>query len=132
MDLVLILARNLFSSLATAVFLVDAEGTLVYYNESAEAILGRTFEDTGEMKRDEWVPTWTPEDLEGNPLALEELPLYIAQELRKPAYRPMRIKGLDGENKEIEVTAFPLFATAEEFVGAVAIFWMAHEGGLPR
>ena len=29
----------------------------------------------------------------------------------------------DGVEREIEVTAFPLFAHADEFVGVVVIFW---------
>jgi hypothetical protein len=35
----------------------------------------------------------------------------------------MKITGLDGEPRTIAVTAFPLFARANEFVGALAIFW---------
>jgi hypothetical protein len=29
----------------------------------------------------------------------------------------------DGVNREVSVTAFPLFAHADEFVGIVVIFW---------
>ena len=39
-DLVLILARDFASRLATAVFLVDTEDNLIYFNEAAEAMLG--------------------------------------------------------------------------------------------
>ena len=35
-NLTLILARSFASHLATAVFLLDAEGTVIYYNEAAE------------------------------------------------------------------------------------------------
>ena len=35
----------------------------------------------------------------------------------------LRIKSIDGTERRIEVTAFPLFAHADECVGAVAIFW---------
>jgi hypothetical protein len=30
---------------------------------------------------------------------------------------------MDGDSREIAVTALPLFARADEFVGAVAFFW---------
>ena len=33
----------------------------------------------------------------------------------------MKVTGLDGVEREIAVTAFPLFAHADEFVGMVAI-----------
>src|SRR6185436_10964813 len=50
----LILARQLASSLAVPILLVDTHGTLVYYNEPAEQILGQRFEETGEMRADVW------------------------------------------------------------------------------
>ena len=45
----LILARNLLTSISTPAFLVDGEGTLVFYNEAAAAVLGRSFEEAGQM-----------------------------------------------------------------------------------
>jgi PAS domain-containing protein len=122
-SLVLILAREFASNLATPLFVVDPEGTLVFYNEPAEAVLGRRFAESGELSADEWSKIFTPSDLDGSPLPLEELPLGVALAERRPAHRPLRIKGLDGVDRTIAVTAFPLFARADEFVGAVAIFW---------
>ena len=45
----LILMRQLASTLAMPIFLVDADGTLAFYNEPAERVLGMRFEETGEM-----------------------------------------------------------------------------------
>ena len=42
-NLVLILARSFAAQLATAVFLVDADGTVIYFNEAAELLLGQRF-----------------------------------------------------------------------------------------
>ena len=53
-NLVLILAREFASKLATPTFVNDAEGTLVYYNEPAEGVLGRSFAEAGEMPVDQW------------------------------------------------------------------------------
>ena len=39
-NLVLILARAFAAQLATAVFLLDPEGTVIYYNEAAEKLTG--------------------------------------------------------------------------------------------
>jgi PAS domain-containing protein len=123
-DLVLILARGLASSIATPTFLVDPEGTLVYFNEPAEEVLGRSFAEAGELKRDEWGTMFSPLDREsGEHLEPDALPLATALEQRAPAHRQMRITGLDGEQRDIAVTAFPLWARTDEFVGAVAIFW---------
>jgi PAS domain-containing protein len=123
-DLVLILARGLASSIATPTFLVDPEGTLVYYNEPAEEVLGQTFAEVGELKRDEWGRMFSPHDSgSGEHLEPDALPLTMALTKREPAHRKMQITGLDGEQRDIAVTAFPLWARTDEFVGAVAIFW---------
>ena len=36
------------------ILLVDTTGTLIFYNEPAEAILGQRFEETGEIAADTW------------------------------------------------------------------------------
>jgi len=48
-ELILILARDLTSRLATAAFVVDADGTLAYFNEAAEPVLGASYAETGEL-----------------------------------------------------------------------------------
>lgn len=124
-NLVMILARGMASAIATPWFLVDPDGKLVYYNEPAEAILGQTYAEAGALKQEEWAGAWVqPEDSEtGEPLDAKDLPLSRALAEREPAHGSFRITGRDGEKRTIEVTAFPLFARTDEFVGAVAIFW---------
>ncbi|MDQ4081557.1 MAG: PAS domain-containing protein [Actinomycetota bacterium] len=127
-NLVLILAREFASKLATPMFLADADGNLVFYNEPAEDILGRTFAEAGEMPADEWPALFETEDVEGNPISLTQMPAGVAFAERRPAHGTLRIKGLDGVRRTISVTGFPLFAHTAEFVGVVAIFWQADEG----
>jgi PAS domain-containing protein len=126
-NLVLILARDFASRLATAVFLVDATGDVIYFNEAAERVLGSPYEEGRTMPAAEWSTAFEPVDEEGQRLRLEDLPLGVAVTRREPAHRELRMRGADGVPREIEVTAFPLFAHADEFVGAVAIFWEPSE-----
>ena len=128
-DIVLILARDLAEHLSSAVFLVDHEGTLVYFNEGAAAILGKTFADAGEMRIEEWSSGFSPVDFNGQPIEPRRLPLVIALEEREPAHLAFRIKGADGMVRAIAVTAIPLFARQEDFVGAAAVFWEDTSGG---
>src|SRR5215213_4251363 len=122
-NLVLILARDFASRLATAVFLVDAQGALIYYNESAERVLGRPYVEGQSMDAAEWSTAFDAIDEHGNPLPLEGMPLGVAISRGEPAHRSFWIEGADGVRRRIEVTAFPLFAHADDMVGAVAIFW---------
>ncbi len=122
-NLVLILARDFASRLATAFFLVDHEGTLIYYNEAAEHVLGRPYIEGETMAAGEWSTIFKPGDEHGNPLPIEQLPLGVAILRGEPAHNMIWIEGQDGVRRTIEVTAFPLFATENDMVGAVAIFW---------
>lgn len=122
-NLVLILARGLADEVASAMFLVDAEGTLVYFNDPAAQILGRSFGETGEIKMQEWSTAFMPQSTDGKPLDPDALPLVVAVKHRRISHRAFRIQGADGEWREIAATALPLFAGQREFVGALAIFW---------
>jgi hypothetical protein len=122
-DLILILARDLTSRLATPSFVVDGEGTLVYFNEAAEPVLGITYAESGELEAGAWATGWNPTDVDGRPIPLEELPLGIAFREGRSAHRAMHITGGDGTGRDIEVTAFPLQVRPDVTVGAIAVFW---------
>ena len=124
-NLVLILARELADKLASATFVVDHEGRLVYFNEGAADILGVTFGEAGHLPLERWATDFMPVDEEGRPLAAEDLPLVVALQHHQPTHRALRIRGRDDQIRDIAVTAIPLFTRRDEFVGAVAIFWEA-------
>ena len=50
----IILTRQLAGYLSVPLFLVDPKGDLLFYNEPAEAILGRRFDETGAMPAAVW------------------------------------------------------------------------------
>src|SRR2546426_6253547 len=104
-------------------FVVDHEGTLVFFNEMAEQILGRTFSDVGPLRLEEWTEAFSPVGVDGKNLSQEDLALVIAYRQRRPSHHQLKIKGLDNEERRLAVTAVPLFARKDEFVGAAAIFW---------
>jgi PAS domain-containing protein len=122
-SLVLILARELASNIATPMFVLDRDGTLVYYNEPAEAVAGQPYSAVGEISATEWGESYSPRGVDGSEVDLFTLPPGVALTKRKPAHGEMRVTLHDGSQRDIEITAFPLFAHHDEFVGAVAIFW---------
>jgi PAS domain-containing protein len=122
-NLVLILAREFASKLATPMFLADADGNLVFYNEPAEIIIGRTFAEGGEMPAERWSDLFQLEHLDGSPMPLEQIPTGVALLERREAHATFRMTGLDGVRRTVSVTGLPLFAREEQLVGVVAIFW---------
>jgi PAS domain-containing protein len=130
-NLVLILAREFASKLAHPMLVTDAQGNLVFYNEPAEDVLGRPFNEAGELSAERWAASFRAEDANGEPMPLERMPAGVALVERRPSTGIVRFTGLDGEARTISVTGIPLFAHPDEFVGAVAIFWelAAEDGG---
>jgi PAS domain-containing protein len=121
--LVLILARELASNLATPTLIADDRGQLVFYNEAAEAIVGRPFAEVGEVPLDDWTTSFSPRTPDSEPLPPEQRPARIAFDQRRPAHQQFVITSHDGIQRQVAVTAFPLFAHADEFVGIIAVFW---------
>src|SRR5215468_2358316 len=124
-ELEVILMRHLADCLAMPIFLVNAEGTLLFYNEPAEVLLGQRFEETGELTTDQWATAFVPTDHQTCPMPPEKIPLVIALREKRPCYADFRIRGLDQIERNIQACAFPLVGRTGRFVGAVAIFWEA-------
>jgi PAS domain-containing protein len=118
----LILARNLMASLSTPAFLVDEDGLLVFYNEAAGALLGKRFEEVGQMGPDEWGHMFGPFNEHGDPIPFDQLPLTIALRQGRPAHADFEIRSLEGNEYRIEVSAMPI-VTSSGARGAMAIFW---------
>ena len=110
------------SNLATPAFLVDNDGTLVFYNEAAADLLGVGFEEAGPMPAQEWGTRFDPVGLDGHELAVEELPLSVALSQGRAAHSAFVIRSSSGEERTIEATAFPIVGH-EGRTGAIAIFW---------
>ena len=119
----IILTRQLAGYLSVPTFLVDPNGTLLFYNEPAEVLLGRRFDETGAMPAEEWSTIFAPVDQEGQPIPPAELALMIALHKRRPAHERLFIRGLNGVRRHLEVVAIPILGIQGEFLGAVALFW---------
>ena len=123
----LILSRQLAECMGMPVFLTDTEGNLLFYNEPAESILGKRYEDTGEMAVSEWGTVFNNKDDDGNPIPPEELPLVKTLANRMPYHKTFWIESLAGTAERISVTSYPIIGRTDTFLGAMAIFWRSHE-----
>lgn len=121
--LTLILGRELAANLATPMFLIDAEGQLVYFNEAAEEVIGRTWADVGEISSLEFGAMLDLQDIDGGQMRRRDTPTSLSFNERRPAHAVLQAKMSDGSRKVVEVTAYPLFARTDEMHGVVTIFW---------
>ncbi|MEO6398887.1 MAG: hypothetical protein ABIP13_10510 [Tepidiformaceae bacterium] len=118
-----ILLRQWSSYLELPVWIMDSSGTLIFYNEAAEAILGRRFEDSGAIELAELDSLFVTTAEDGSALASDEIPIGIALLHHAPAHRRIRFTGLDRVSRLIDVTAFPISGHGGRQLGAVAMFW---------
>ena len=119
----LIQTRGLMSSLTTPAFLVDMEGTLVFFNDAAGELLGLRYEEAGPMPANEWGTRFVPLRPDGSPFPVEELPLALALSRGLPSHERMHIRAETGSEHDIEVCAFPITGVGGTH-GALAIFWL--------
>ena len=122
-EIEIILNRQLADCLSIPVFITDTAGNLIFYNEPAEEVLGKRFEETGEMPVEEWSTVFKPLDEKGNALAPEELPLVKTINDELPYHKSFIIESLKGQLQNISVTSYPIISRTGKFLGAVAIFW---------
>ncbi len=119
----LILVRQLASYLTLPMLVVDTKGTLIYFNEPAELLVGRRFDETEELPFAEWTEALQPSGPDGARLEAHEMPLLIALEQHRPAHAALRIRSLTGEWHDLDVTCFPLTGQSGRELGAVALLW---------
>ena len=118
----LILARNLLTSLSTPAFLADDDGSLVFYNEAAGALLGMSFEESGKLGPGEWGEKFGPFDDDGKPIPVEELSTTKTLRAGRPTHAEYCIHSTGGEEHKVEVSAIPIVAQ-EGQQGAIVVFW---------
>ena len=126
-SLPLILARELAANLATPMFLIDAQGILVFFNEAAELLLGKTYGDIGGISALEFGAMLELANVDGTPLRRRDSPAGVAFYDREPAHRTLLATTLDGTRHPFEVTAYPLFGHVGEMHGVLTVFWRAKE-----
>jgi PAS domain-containing protein len=119
----LILARQIASYLVMPIWVIGLDGNVIYYNEPAEVIVARPFEEAGPMPLEELAATFQTTAEDGSLLDTNALPITIALKRGQPAHLPMRIRGLDGLWRRIEVTSFPLEGQDGRMLGVVSLFW---------
>jgi PAS domain-containing protein len=122
-SLPLILARELGANLATPMFLIDAEGMLVFYNEAAELLIGRSFAELGEIPSLEFGETLQLAAADGTPLRRRDTPAGVAFFERRPSHQVVDITTYDGARRTVEATAYPLFGAAQDLHGVLTVFW---------
>jgi PAS domain-containing protein len=130
----LILARQLADGLAVPVLLVDHRGDTLFFNEPAEVLLGRRFDEVDALPLETRTALLAPRFADGRPLPTGDMPGIRAMRERRPAHVAFHVTGLDGVLRAIEATAIPLESARGQVLGALVVLWGQDDGwpGLPE
>ncbi|HSJ35354.1 MAG TPA: PAS domain-containing protein [Acidimicrobiia bacterium] len=124
----IILLRQWASMMSVPIWVTDAAGDLVYFNEPTEGLIGLSFEDAGDISVAELSDRFELCDLDGSRLPDHDRPLVVALQKQQPAQRLVRIRSHDGVAKVISDTAVPIVGEGDRLLGAMVILWDAGEG----
>jgi PAS domain-containing protein len=122
-SLPLILARELSANLATPMFLLDARGMMVFYNDAAALLIGRPFTEMGEIAASEFGADLELATPDGAPLRRRDSPSGVAWLERRPAHQTILATMYNGRRLLLDNTAYPLFGAAGEMHGVISVFW---------
>lgn len=102
----MILARQLAELVEVPTVIVDPDGNVLYCNESAAALVGRS-----DDPEDPPVATWLHE------------PCTTALRQVRPVHIRVAVATTDGGRRVVAVTVFPLTSAAGHRCGAMAVLW---------
>lgn len=122
-SLPLILAREFAANLATPLAILDEDGTLIFFNEPAERLIGQTSAEVGNLAERDWRSRFSAHRLDGTPVDDENQPTAVARRERRPTHDTLVYTMLDGQQRTLSVTAIPLLGREDEYAGIVAVFW---------
>ena len=123
----LILARQLAGGLAVPILLLDARGDWLFFNEPAEAVFGRRFDEIDALPLEARTAALAPRYANGQPMQAEDLPGPRAIRERRPLHSLLYIHGLDGVLRQIQATAIPLESVRGHMLGAFVVLWLHDE-----
>ena len=119
----LILAKQLASSLAVPVLLYDRDGTVAFFNERAEILLGTQLHQEDVLSTQDMRDTFQITTIEGFEQKPDERIVELAMREGRASHRSLRIRALDGVVREVDATAVPLIGHSGDNVGTLVFFW---------
>lgn len=125
----LIVARQLAGGLAIPIVLIDVRGDAIFYNEPAESLFGRLFDEVDVMALEERSAILALRRESGDPIPVDLLPGMIAIRERRPVYSEVYINGLDGVLRPLTLTAMPVMSADGSVLGALNFMWRGRYPG---
>ena len=113
-----ILARQLSEFLSSPIAIVDHDGRMIYYNESAEFILGKKFNESGEIESREWDERIYDEN-KTNIVQMLDLPFLKVLSGRTIIEGEYWMRSFEEIEQKVRFICIPLVGMAQRELGAL-------------
>lgn len=117
----LVMARQWVALLTSPVLLFDATGSLAFFNEAAQVIMGRSFNECGALKPAEWHAMFRIEDASGTLVPQGQSALDEALTADGARQLTLLLRGLDGQRRQVGLATFPIRGLDRSKVGVMAL-----------
>lgn len=117
------LAREIAEHVPTPMFVLDAVGTLVYFNDAGATLIGKPFSEIGPIGAVEFAGALRMTTTSGELLRRRDSPAGVAFFQRRPSHQRVIVTGYDGARRTVDTTAYPLLNERGENDGIIAVFW---------
>ena len=114
-------------------FLLDALGILVFYNDAAERAHRPVVRRDGrDPRRSSSATLLHLRDADGAPMRRRDSPAGVAFFERRPAHHKLlRRPASTASTRDVQATAYPLVGAADELHGVVTVFWQRGSNHAP-
>ncbi len=118
-DIEFILARQLAEYLSTPIALIDHDGKMIYYNESAEYILGRKYNESGEIESRDWEDRFFEQEERNQSIKILDLPFIRVLSMRHILQGEYWMRNFEEINQKVLIVSVPLVGLAQRELGAI-------------
>lgn len=121
-EIELILSRQLSEYLAVPMALIDHDGKMVYFNEAAGFILGKQFDENGEIDLRDWNGRFFNNETFSDSMDLHEIPFFKVLSVRHLLQGEYSMRNFEEINQKLMIVCVPLVGLAQRELGALIFF----------
>ncbi len=117
-----ILARQLAEYMSTPIAIVDYDGKIIYYNEPAEYILGKKFNESGEIEYREWDNRFYLEHDRSAPMQVLDIPFISALSNRIILQGEYWMRNFEEVDQKVLIICVPIVGMGHRELGTIVYF----------
>jgi len=125
-DIELILSRQLAEYLSTPIALTDHDGKMIYFNESAGHVMGKHFDEDGEINSKEWEGRIFENEKLVDSIDIHEILFIKVLSSRHIMQGEFWMRNFEEINQKVMIVCVPLIGLSQREIGAVIYFNLIH------